>query len=100
MKMKKSTGGLPRVPERQNLHERKLVREKERRKKGGFLSFLLSFFPSFLSFLPYFSLYYFLTLVPRVQGVKNTFSKSKESAVCFELKCHQRLKAAAGQGRY
>ena len=26
---------LPWVPEPQNLHERKLVREKERRKKGG-----------------------------------------------------------------
>ena len=53
---------LPWVPEPQNLNERKLVRGKERRKKGGRTElFQLSFLPSL-----FFSFYYFLALVPRV----------------------------------
>ena len=54
-------GKLPWVPEPQNLGERKLVRGKERRKKGekNFLSFLI------------FSFYYFLALVPRVGESKH-----------------------------
>ena len=46
---------VPWVPEPRNLDERKLVRGKERRKKGG------TFFPSL-----FFSFYYFLALVPRL----------------------------------
>ena len=42
-----SSGRVPWVPEPQNLNERKLVRGKERRKKGAFF---LSFFLYFLSF--------------------------------------------------
>ena len=49
-----SSGRVPWVPEPQNLNERKLVRGKERRKKGAF--FLSLFF------------YHFFALVPRVRG--------------------------------
>ena len=54
---------LPWVPESENLNERKLVRGKERRKKGGRTAFFLSLF---------FSFYYFLALVPRVPLCKQT----------------------------
>ena len=50
---------VPGVPEPRNLNERKLVRGKERRKKGGKKQ------RNFLSFLN-FSFYYFVALVPRV----------------------------------
>ena len=61
---------LPWVPEPQNLNERKLVRGKERRKKGK------------LSFLPYFSFYYFLALVPRVCPIMH-FLRNLEGILSF-----------------